>query len=220
MQARRQSSVIGVAEPNIWRGTNSFFPRFWEWKPQKQGLYPKPTPHGYELFASFWCTILARGGTFIAGGAQWNLMARISVLARKFRGKDQNKNRKRSSDRNLRLRLGIHSCFSSWDEINHAWRVGTSSILGMHSSKMHSSDTKSVTFFWGTILAWGAHFSLGEGTSCDLGEHGPKCASVAPGLGESVIIIINKTKIIANLLSLCRWHSQCHETVATFRWQH
>ena len=42
---------------------------------------------------------------------------------------------------------------------------GTSSILEGHRPEMYSSGTGPVTFFRGTILAWGAHFSLGRHTS-------------------------------------------------------
>ena len=35
---------------------------------------------------------------------------------------------------------------------------GTSSNLGGHSLEMPARGTGPATFFWGTILAWGAHF--------------------------------------------------------------
>ena len=48
-------------------------------------------------------------------------MVRISLLDHKFRGEDQ---KKKSSAPSLRLSLGIHSCFSSWN--------GTLRTLGGH----------------------------------------------------------------------------------------
>ena len=68
------------------------------------------TPRGYGPFASFRGTILVRGeSTFIAWRGATNLMVRISVFAHKFRGNDQKK-------KNLKFRLGVHSCFSPWNE--------------------------------------------------------------------------------------------------------
>ena len=39
---------------------------------------------------------------------------------------------------------------------------------------MHTSGTGPVTFFWGTILAWGGTLLAWRGISSDLGRHGPK----------------------------------------------
>ena len=64
----------------------------------------------------------------------------------------------------------------------------TSSNSGGHSLEMPARGTGPATYFWGTILAFGAHFSLGGhisclgGTSNDLGGTTPKCPFLAPGL--------------------------------------
>ena len=73
----------------------------------------------------------------------------ISVLARKFRGEDQKKRRKKGLRR--RENLGFALAFT------RVFRPGTRlySRLGGTSPEMHSGGNKPVTFFWGTFLAWG-----------------------------------------------------------------
>ena len=112
-------------------------------------------------------------------------MVRISVLEHKIRGEKHNK--KRFSARNLRLRLGVHSCMLSWKDTLLTLGEGTSSILGVTGPKMYSSGTGPLFFFWGKILAWGAHFSLG-GTSSDLGGYGPKMPSRGDGLLRYIVL--------------------------------
>ena len=82
-------------------------------------------------------------------------MVRISV--HKFRGEDK----KGSSALNLRLRLGLHSYFLSWNETLLTLGGARAVFWGGTSPEMHSSGTGPVTFVWGTILAWGHIFCLG-----------------------------------------------------------
>ena len=78
------------------------------------------------------------------------------------------KNKKNFSALNVRLRFGVHSCVLSWKEILLTLGSGAQAVFGGTDPEMYTSGTGSVTFFWGTILAW-------QGTSCDLGGTAPKC---------------------------------------------
>ena len=73
----------------------------------------------------------------------------------------------RSSMRNLRLSLGVHSYFLSWSKILLTLGDTSSIFWGSTGPEMHSSGTGHVTFFRGTILDWGHTSRLG-GTSSDL----------------------------------------------------
>ena len=81
---------------------------------------------------------------------------------------------KGSSARNLRLRLGVHSSFSFWNE-TLLTLSGAQAIFWGESTgpEMYSSDTGPTTFFWDTIFAWGTHFSL-RGHKQWFGVHGPE----------------------------------------------
>ena len=57
-------------------------------------------------------TIINWGARSWPGEARWKLKVRILVFAHKFRSD----NKKRFSVQNLKLRNGVHSCFSSWNE--------------------------------------------------------------------------------------------------------
>ena len=74
----------------------------------------------------------------------------------------------------------------------HAW--GAPAVFwGGTRPKMHFSGAGPVSFFWGTILAWGAqavilegHITRLWGTSSELGKTAPKIPPlVAPGLIHS-----------------------------------
>ena len=61
---------------------------------------------------------------------------------------------------------------------------GTPAVFwGSTVLEMHSSGTEPVTFFWGTILAWGAHFLPGGDTSSDLRGAWPRNAPRGAGPG-------------------------------------
>ena len=111
------------------------------------------------------------GARSLPGGARRNLTVRISLLAHKFRGEEKEKKR---------LQREILGLVFAYTHVFHPGRKLYLRLGGAEVPKMHSSGTCSVTFFRGTILAWGAHFSLGEhtsrlgGTSSDLGVHGPE----------------------------------------------
>ena len=92
-------------------------------------------------------------------------MVRISLLAHKFRGEDQKK-KKRSSVRNHKLSLHVHSSVSSWNEILLTLSGAQAVFWRSTGSEMHSSG-------FGLLLSFGAQSSLG-GTSSDLGENGPE----------------------------------------------
>ena len=51
----------------------------------------------------------------------------------------------------------------------------TTSILGVSGLELHSSSTKPVNFFGGTVLSWGGHNHRLGGTSSDLGGTAPEC---------------------------------------------
>ena len=114
-------------------------------------------------------------------------MVGISVLAHKFRGKTK----RRSSARNHKLCLGVHTCFASGNE-TFLTLGGAPAVFwgGGTGPEMHSSDIGPVTFFWESILAWGAHFSLG-GTRSDLGVR-LRNAPVAPSLFCDNLFRINQ----------------------------
>ena len=100
-------------------------------------------------------------------------MVRISVFAHKCMGDNQKKN---SSARYLRLRLGVHSWFLSWNKILLTLGGAQAVFWGGTGPEMHYSGTMPITFFWGTILAWEAHISRLGGTSSDFGGGtAPKC---------------------------------------------
>ena len=80
-------------------------------------------------------------------------MMQILLLVPKFRGEDQ---KKRSWAQNLRLSVGVHSCFSSSNEILVTLGGAQAVFFGGRDPEMHSSGTGPVTFFRGTILTWGA----------------------------------------------------------------
>ena len=54
--------------------------------------------------------------------------------------------------------------------------------LGGTGPEMYSSGTARVTLFWGTILAWGAHFSLGDAQTL-IRMARLRNSPVAPGVG-------------------------------------
>ena len=97
-------------------------------------------------------------------------MVRISVLAHKFRIENQ----KKSSARNLRLRLGVHSYFSSWNE--------TLLTFGGHKQYFGGAQAlKCISVTPGLLLSFGAQSSLGgnfsfRGAQAVIwGETAPKC---------------------------------------------
>ena len=94
-------------------GTDKFFTQIWGLTPKKRSS-SQITPQGYSsLFAFFRGTILARGNTFLAcRGATESYGADLGSCPQ-IQGEDRSK---RSSPRNLRLRLGAHLYFSSWNE--------------------------------------------------------------------------------------------------------
>ena len=133
------------------------------------------------------------GARSLPGGAPRNLMVRISLLAHNFRGEDQNH---RSSGRNLRLSLGVHSCFSSWNE----------TLLKLEGAQ-------AVFFFGGAqepkctplgpdlLLSFGAQSLLGRhtspvgGTNCDLGAR-PRNAPLPVALGLShMAVVLSKSQL-------------------------
>ena len=69
-------------------------------------------------------------------------------------------------------------------EQKFAYTWGAQAVFwGGTGPEMHSSGIGPVTLFCGTIVAWGAQFSLVRGTSSGLGgEHGHEMPSVAPSL--------------------------------------
>ena len=68
--------------------------------------------------------------------------------------------KKKFSARNLKLHLGVHLCFSSWNKITIAWGGGhrPQNLLQCHWASY---------FFGGTILTWRAQFSLRGPVSTD-----------------------------------------------------
>ena len=93
------------------------------------------------------------GAPSLRDGARRNLMVQILLFAYKFRVENQKK--KRSMVRNLRLSLGVRSCFSSWNE--------TLLTLGGHRPQNALQWHRAYYCLSGhnlrlrsTLLAWGA----------------------------------------------------------------
>ena len=83
-QARRQSSVTGWGQKNIWRSQINFTLIFGR-EDQKKGLHLGHLPF-FGAQVSLW-----DGGMLLSVGALRNLMVRISRLDNKFRREDQKK---------------------------------------------------------------------------------------------------------------------------------
>ena len=107
-------------------------------------------------------------------------MARISVLAHKFRVKIKKKGLRREI---LAFVLVFTRVFRPRTRFYSRLGGGTSSIFGCSGPKMHSSGTGLVVLFWGTILARRGTFLAWGAQAVILGAHGPKMPPVAPGLG-------------------------------------
>ena len=108
-------------------GGPNFFPLIREWRPKK-GLMPKYTPWLLAGLLLSRVQISLVGHVFHLGvgrGTRQDPMMRILLLAYRFRGKDQNKRKNRSSSWNLRLRHDVHLCF-------FCSRRGVYSRLGGH----------------------------------------------------------------------------------------
>ena len=88
-------------------------------------------------------------------------MLRISILAHKCRGEDQKKE-KRSSARNLRLRLGVHTCFCPGTRLYS--RLGrTRGILGGGDRPRNALQRYQACYFLlGTFLACRAQAVIWE----------------------------------------------------------
>ena len=116
-----------------------------------------------------------RSGGHVYGlaGATESYKVRISVLALTCRGGSEDK--KRSSVRNLRLRLGVYLCFLSWNETLILTLGGLKQYFGGGAiSEMSSSDTGPVIFLFAHYPRWGAHFPRGKAQAVICGRHNPK----------------------------------------------
>ena len=89
-------------------------------------------------------------------------MMRISLLVHKFSNKDQKKKHKKRFWRKiLGLVLAYNRVFRPGTKLYSLFRRGALAVFwGSTGPKIHSSGTGPVTFFWGTILAWGHTFHL------------------------------------------------------------
>ena len=105
--------LYGWGQKNIWGCTNKFFSQILEWSPKKR-FSSKITHSGLRPFASFRDSILARGGTFIAWRGATEFYGVDLGFCPQNHGWTPKK--KGSSTRNLRLSIGVHLCFSSWNE--------------------------------------------------------------------------------------------------------
>ena len=118
---------------------------------------PLITPCGYGPFSSFWGTILAWGQIHSVAGCDEILWCGYRLLP-----KNSELKKKRSSARNLRLCLGVHSCFSPWNEtlltLGGGGGGGHKQYFLGAGPKLHSSGTGPVTFLWGTFIARGSTF--------------------------------------------------------------
>ena len=87
-------------------------------------------------------------------------MVRISVLTHKFRGKDR-KTKKGLQFEILSFVLALTRVFRPGMRLYSRFWGGQAVFWGDKGPEMHSIGNGHVTFFWGTILAWWAHFLLG-----------------------------------------------------------
>ena len=133
-------------------------------------------------------------------------MVRILFLAHKFRGEDQ---KKKFSARNLRLSLGVHSCFSSWNEILLSLAEALAVFWGHQAPYFLLGHNPRLG---GTLLAWEA-----QSVSWGGGGAQPQVPTVAPGLQASFIDIICICKLMESKITFClflskekHWSSKQH----------
>ena len=122
------------------------------------GLYPGRLP-SFGAQAS-----LGGRARLLPGGARRNLMVRISLLARKFRGEEKKKGLQREI---LGSVLAFAPVFRPGTYLYSLWGGTQAVFWGGAGPGMHSNGIGPVTFFRGTILAWG-HTSRWRDTSSDL----------------------------------------------------
>ena len=144
--------MTGGVGKNIWGGTDQFYPHLREGRPKKRSLsWP---------FTFFRSTKLARGGArSLPGGARRNLTVRISLLAHKFRGEEKEKKR---------LQREILGLVFAYTHVFHPGRKLYLRLWGGRGPK-NALQWHLLCYFLsghnprlgGTLLAWGAHFSLG-----------------------------------------------------------
>ena len=160
--------MTGGTQKNIW-GAQINLTLIFEREDLKKGLYPGRLP-----------SFGAQGGIFIAWrGAAKSNGADVASCPQIQGSRPIFK--KSSLERNPRLSLGVHSCFSSWNEILLTFRGAQAVFLGDAGPEITSIAP-------GLLLSFGHNPRLGStilalgGTSSDVGEHGPKMPSVTPGL--------------------------------------
>ena len=150
---------------------------------QKKRSSSQITPCGYELFACFRAQFLPGGSRLESGGARLNVMVLISVFVLKCRGEDKEK---RSSARNLRLRLGVHSCFRPGSRLYSRLRGRGGG--GWHKQFFGGAQAPKCTpVAPGLLLSFEAQYSLTgtflvwRDTSSDLGGTWPRNAPRGAG---------------------------------------
>ena len=208
-QARRRSSVTGGGEGQkkyLERAQINFSLKCWseDQKRKKKVFIPNYAPciRAVCLLSGHNSRSGGEGGkagTFIAWWGRRNLILRFSVLAHKFRGEDQKKG----------FRLEILAFILAFSRV---FRPGIrlysrledrSSILGGTGPEMDSSDTGTVTFFWGTFLAWRDIF-LALGSQAVIWGARPQnatrwrraCYDVKEDLGDSEVFASAKKSTI------------------------
>ena len=109
MSGGGRKNILG-GQKKYLGGTDKFYLLRKRRPPKKKDLHP-------GRLSSFGAHALLGGTRSLPGGAQRNIMVRISLLAHKFRGEDQ---KKRSSARNLGSVLKFTRVFCSGTIFSHA----------------------------------------------------------------------------------------------------
>ena len=103
-------------------------------------------------------------------------MLRISHLAHKFRVKTKRK-KKSSLARSLRLSLGVHSRFSSWNK-TLITPGRAQAVFWVAQAPKCTPVAPGLSFSLGAQSSLEGHTSLLGSTNSDLGEHGPETPGV------------------------------------------